>query len=101
MVRCFPCCASGEQDDEFLAANSKCFSTSGCTRQPGCNKPKYLVTGVVSIVVVDALEVIDVHDGYRERMTESEQGIVKCSTGVEPGEFVVIGKRIRILNDAA
>src|SRR6185437_7320232 len=58
-------------------------------------------SGIVTVCVIDALEMINVHHRDRKRMFKPNQGVIEGAAGIQTREFVLVRERVGILDDAA
>ena len=84
----------GEQHGKLLAAIPERPSASAHLAQPGADHPEQLIAHVVAVLVVEALEVIDVHHGDRVRPAQPRQRFVERATGRQPGQLVAVGHAV-------
>src|SRR5262249_20463636 len=68
---------AGEQPREFLAAVPERASAAADVPQPGADHPQELVTDVVPVFVVKALEVVGVHHRHRVGVAELGERFVE------------------------
>ena len=68
-------------------------------RQSSSHHAQNLVSGVVTVSVVEALEVIDVNDGNRIRSFETQQGFIEGAACRQRSQFVVISEEVAVLDD--
>jgi len=92
---------AGKQDGKFLTAATVSLSSTGDPCQARRDHAQNLVSGVVTIRVIAALEVVNVDHRNRIRRCQSKQRIVKSAAGRQRGQLVVISQQVRSLDDRA
>src|SRR5579859_6031126 len=90
---------SGEENVELFSAATEGLSSAGHPCQAGRDQAQDLVARVMAVGVVETLEVIDVYDRDRIRSLQPEKRVIKGASRLKRGEFVVIGKKVGILDD--
>ena len=95
------CHTSGKQDCELFAADAESLTAPTHPRQPRGDQAQHLISGIVTVCVIDALEMINVHHRDRKRMFKPNQGVIEGAAGIQTREFVLVRERVGILDDAA
>jgi hypothetical protein len=70
-----------KEDHEFFATAPIGLTAASYSRELCRNQTQNLVSGVVTVGVVEAFEVVDIDDGNRIWMFQPQQCIVKSSPG--------------------
>ena len=91
--------ACREEHGELLAAVTVGASAAAHHFQRDADLPQQLVAHVVAVLVVEALEVVDVHHGDRVLAAEPQQRLVEGAASRQPGQWVVIGHAMRGLDE--
>ena len=92
--------ACGKQNRKLFTTYAEGLATSTDPRQLRGHQPQDLVSGVMAVIVVDVLEVVDVHNSDRKRMLQAQERIIEGAAGVQACQFVLIGQWVGVLNDA-
>ncbi len=90
---------SRKEDLELLPAATVGLAPARHTRQVGRDQSQYLVSGVVTVGVVESLEVIDVNHRDRIGLLQPQQRIVKSAARGQRRKFIVISQQVRVLDD--
>src|SRR5436190_13888281 len=85
---------AGVDEREFLAAVPIRGAAARCLREARRDEPEDVVSRIVPVGVVEALEVIDVDHGDRELSGESRQGFVQGATAGQFGQAVAVGHHV-------
>ena len=86
---------------ELLSAAAKRLSPAAHLRDPRGHHAQNLVAGIVTIGVVEFLEVVDIDDRDRILLIEREQRVVERAPAANAGEFVVVGENIGRLDEGS
>jgi len=90
---------SRKYDVELLPTATKSLASAGYPRQVHCDELQDLVAGVVTVSVVEPLEVIDIDHRDRIRMLQAQKRVVESAAGGQGCEFIVISQQVRVLHD--
>src|SRR5581483_10673767 len=91
-------CLTGKDNCELLASAAVGPTSTSDARQPARHHAQHLVTNVMTIGVVELLEVIHVHHGNGVRLRQFADRLIERPARRNPGEFVVIGQRVGVLD---
>ena len=90
---------SREQDVELLSSTTVSLSSASHTPQTARNQTQYLIAGIVSVSVVEALEVVDIHDCDRVRRLQPQERIIEGAPRRQGRKFIVISQKVRVLDN--
>src|ERR1700733_3439270 len=95
MLKCILGRHLAKNDCKFFAATTERLSAATYFRDSRCDHTQHLVASIVSVRVVELLEVIDVDNGDRVLLVERKQRLVECAPASNASELVVIREHIR------
>src|SRR6266704_5154921 len=92
---------SRKQDRKFLSAHPVRLSSAAYASKPGGDHAEHLVSCVVPVGIVEALEMVDIYGGDGIRLFQAKQRIVEGAPGTQSSKLVVISQQVGILHDRA
>src|SRR5271166_2558788 len=83
-----------KDDGKLLAATAESLALSTHFRQTRSHHAEHLVTGIVSVGIVELLEVVDIDDGDGILLVERKQKLVESAASANAGKFIVVGEHV-------
>jgi hypothetical protein len=87
-----------EDHREFFAAVAERTSAAAHLRQPRADHAQQLIAGVVTIRIVETLEMIEVDHRDRVGALEPAERLGQCAAARQPGQLVAVRDRVRRLD---
>src|SRR5262249_12842697 len=84
---------------ELFTAHAISHAASAGQRQLACHHAEYLVSGIVSMRVIERLEVVDINCRDYEWVLQMHYCFVEGASAGKSGQLVVVGQPIRIFHN--